>query len=67
MVPPDKPINRLVVGEHVLQRIGLAFDPEAVLARHVSGDAVRGRLAGVAITVSSSGAATGRWPSLKRR
>jgi hypothetical protein len=45
--PTDKPIDRLVVGEHVLQRIGLAFDPEAVLAGHVSGDAVRGRLSGV--------------------
>jgi hypothetical protein len=42
----DKLVDRLVLCEQVLQRIGLTLYPEAVLARHVGGDSVRGRLAG---------------------
>ena len=36
----DEIVDGRIIGEHVLQRIRLALDPEAVVARDVGGDAV---------------------------
>ena len=39
-MPPDELVDGLVAGQHVLQGVGLALDPEPVLALHVGADAV---------------------------
>ena len=42
----DELLDCLVVGEHVLQRVGLCLEPELIPALHVGADAERGGLAG---------------------
>src|SRR5579859_2803894 len=44
--PADELTDRIVIGQHVLERIRLALDPEAILALDVRADAIRRGLTG---------------------